>query len=249
MFPMLGPIKVYTVVYILSMVACFVAADFWCRRLALSRRVGLWLGVLYVFGMAVGARILYDVLEHRFDLRNYLRLGYYFEYGLWGGPLAYLMLASLFAILHRRRRDVLDVMVLALPLPMALAKLACFSNGCCYGLPCDWPWCVAFPEGADAPPGIARHPTQLYEILVMLVIGAVLTRLDRNRWAGLLPIWFVFLYGLGRPLTEWFRAPDPMRPSAGALTTSQLVCLVAALGAAFALLILGRLQRRRFNPP
>lgn len=45
MFPMLGPIKVYTIVCVLSMAACFVAADFWCRRLALSRRVGLWLGV------------------------------------------------------------------------------------------------------------------------------------------------------------------------------------------------------------
>ncbi len=238
MLPTIGPIKLYTLVYVLSMLAHYPAAQYWCRRMALPRRVGVWLSVLYVFGMAVGARMLYDLVQQRFDYRNYLRPGYYFEYGLWGGPLAYLVLAAQFALIHHRRRDVFDLIVLALPLPLVLAKVACLFNGCCYGLPCDWPWCVAFPVGAVTPPGIARHATQAYEILVLLIIWLVLVRLDRRRWGGLLTLWFVFLYGLGRPLTEVFRAPDAMRPSAGMITTSQLVCLAGAIAAAAALLAL-----------
>lgn len=237
MFPTIGPLKLYTVIYILSMLAHFPAAQFWCRRMALPRRTGLWLSASYFFGMAVGARILYDLVQQQFDFRNYVRLGYYFEYGLWGGPLAYLMLAVPFALLHHRRRDLLDLMVLSLPLSMVLAKTACFLNGCCYGLPCDWPWCMAFPPGADAPSSIPRHATQAYEILVVLVVWLVLVRL-RHRWSGLLTLWFVTLYGLGRPLTEVFRAPDIRRPSAGALTASQLVCLAGAFVAGVLILLL-----------
>lgn len=244
MLPNLGPLKVYTVVYILGAISFLPVAWYWCRRMALPRRLGTYLFIFYIFGMAVGARILYDLLQHRFDFANYLRLSYYFEYGLWGGPLAYLTIAACFAIRHRRRRDVLDLMVLALPLPMILAKLACLLNGCCYGLPCDWPWCVAFPPGADAPTGVARHATQAYEIIVLVVTWVVLVRLDRARWGGQLPLWFVLLYGIGRPLTEVFRAPDELRPSAGSITTSQFVCLFAAFAAGIALLLLGRSRHR-----
>jgi phosphatidylglycerol:prolipoprotein diacylglycerol transferase len=199
--------------------------------------------------MAVGARILYDVLEYRFDFRNYLHFGYYFTDGLWGGPLAYLMVAVPFALLYGDdRRKLLDFTVLTLPLPMILAKIACFVNGCCYGLPCAWPWCLASVEGADAQAGIPRHPTQLYEIVVLAVILLVFGLLDRRRWQGMLVFWFLLLYGLGRPLTEVFRMPDIRRPTAGSLTTSQAVCLAGALIAA-AVLLLSERHRHKDPPP
>ena len=249
MFPKIGPLKLYTVIYILSMFAHVWAAQVWCRRLALTRRSGLWLSAFFFFGMAVGARILYDVLQHRLHLSNYLRPGYYFEDGLWGGPLAYLLIAIPFILIRGTRwRDHLDLMVLALPLPMVLAKFACLLNGCCFGEPCDWPWCISFHPGAEAPADIPRHPTQAYEIIVLVFAWFVLVRLDRRRWAGLLTLWFGVIYGLGRPMTEIFRVVDVRRPSAGILTTSQLVCLAGAGLAALALLIL-RPPRRRLDVP
>lgn len=266
MFPAIGSLKLYTLVYALSMLSHIYFAQRWCRKLTLPRRAGLWLSAFYLFGMAVGARILYDLLQHQFDPRNYLNPRYYFTDGLWGGPLAYLMLATPFALmygLHQEgavdppvsplikgggARDMLDLMVLSLPMPMVLAKVACLINGCCFGLPCDWPWCITYPYGAEAPAGIARHATQVYEIIVLLFIWFVLMTLDRSRWRGLLTLWFVFLYGLGRPLTEFFRVPNERRPSVGFLTTSQAVCLAGALVAVIALWI-HRPPRRRFEPP
>jgi phosphatidylglycerol---prolipoprotein diacylglyceryl transferase len=43
---------------------------------------------------------------------------------------------------------------------LAIGRLGCFANGCCYGAPCEQPWAVATLEDATA-----RHPSQLYEAL------------------------------------------------------------------------------------
>ncbi len=56
----------------------------------------------------------------------------------------------------------------------------------------------------------------------------------------LLVLWFVALYGLGRPLSEFFRAPAEREPFIGTLTASQIVCLAAALTCLVALLVYQR---------
>ncbi len=126
----------------------------------------------------------------------------------------------------------LDVVVLTLPVPMILAKVACFVNGCCYGAETTVPWAMALADGARGPAGIARHSTPLYEILVLVVIMVVFAKLDPHRWKGTFVAWFVLLYGLGRPLTELFRATDELRMPVGAFSASQVTCLAAALVAA-----------------
>lgn len=217
--------------------------------MALSRWAGFGLSACYLLGMAVGARILYDVVNHQFHPGNYLRPGYYFTDGLWGGPLAYLVLASALVIVRGMRwKQSLDVMVLSLPIPMAIAKMACLFNGCCFGTPCDYPWCVVYPYGAAPPAGIARHPTQIYEIAALLMVYIVLVTLARRHSAGLLTLWFLFLYGLARPVAELFRIPGERRALFGLLTVSQAICLA---GAFVSLLVLWwvRPPRRAFEPP
>jgi phosphatidylglycerol:prolipoprotein diacylglycerol transferase len=197
--------------------------------------------------MNTGARILYDILNNRFDWINYFDPAYYMKPGMWGGPLVYLAIATAGTLLLARdRRSMLDIVVLTLPVPMILAKVACFANGCCYGAVCSLPWAVTFPEGGTertAPAGVALHPTQLYEILVLAVIMVVLVALGRGRWRGTLLAWFVMLYGIGRSLTEFFRAPEKLNAVIGPLTLSQAVCLAAALIAGLALIVIRHLER------
>ena len=240
----IGGILTYKIVYILSMITHLVLAVWLCRRRKMPVRVGVALGLCYFWGMNMGARMLYDVLHSRFDLLNYIDPDYYMKPGMWGGPLAYLTVATAGTLLLARdKRGIFDLIVLTLPLPMILAKVACFANGCCYGAPCSLPWAVTFPEGGDyytAPPGVPRHPTQLYEILVLGVIQVVFVVLDQKRWRGTLMVWFVMLYGIGRPLTEFFRAAEKRNVVIGPLTLSEAVCLAAALLAGIALIIARR---------
>jgi len=239
MWPIIAGLKTYTFIYVLSMLVHLALALFYCRRNGLSRKTGVLLGFCYFFGMAIGARILFDILHSRFNWRNYLDIHYYFVDGLWGGPLAYLAVATAGVILlSRRRRILLDIVVITLPIPMIVAKVACFGNGCCFGAQTDVPWAIRFAEGAEAPDRLPRHPTQLYEIVALLAILIVFRLLDRQRWRGTLLFWFVLVYGVGRPLSELFRAADPDVVFVGPLSSSQAVCLLAAAVSAVALMIL-----------
>jgi phosphatidylglycerol:prolipoprotein diacylglycerol transferase len=237
----IGGILTYKIVYVLSMLTFVVLALWLCRRQKIPLRIGVALGLCYIWGMNMGARMLYDLLNHRFHLPNYFDPAYYMQRGMWGGPLAYLAVATAVTLLlaHEKKR-LLDLIVLTLPLPMILAKVACFANGCCYGAPCNLPWAVTFPAGADyytAPPGIPRHPTQLYEILVLGVVQVTFLKLDRQRWKGLLMAWFVMIYGIGRPLAEFFRASEKRILFIGPFTLSEALCLTAALVAGIVLII------------
>lgn len=65
---------------------------------------------------------------------------------------------------------------LAIPLAFALAvgRLGCFVNPCCFGEPTGLPW------GVDFGDGVRRHPTQLYESVFHVVWAVILVRLNRR---------------------------------------------------------------------
>lgn len=231
----------YAIFYTLSMIIFMLLALWLCRRRGLPLINGVLLGLCYIWSMNTGARIMYDILNNRFDWSNYIDPAYYMEPGMWGGPLVYLTIAITGTLLLARdRRSMLDIVVMTLPIPMILAKVACFMNGCCYGAACHLPWAVTFPAGGTertAPPGVALHPTQLYEIIVLTIVILAFVMLDRQRWKGTLIVWFVMLYGIGRPITEFFRDPERLKIVIGPLTLSQAVCFVGAILAGLILIV------------
>jgi phosphatidylglycerol:prolipoprotein diacylglycerol transferase len=139
----------------------------------------------------------------------------------------------------------MDLIALSVPIPWLFAKLGCLLNGCCYGRPSSLPWAIMFPEGAaGAPAGVPLHPTQVYEILVVLCMVGVFAALKRERWQGTMLLWFLILYGLGRAVTEFWRGDTDHHLYVGPLTLSQLICLAAA---GFSMLVLYLVQRTRIE--
>jgi phosphatidylglycerol:prolipoprotein diacylglycerol transferase len=138
---------------------------------------------------------------------------------------------------RRRGLDILrlaDVIAPGLLLGLAIGRVGCFLNGCCFGGPCDLPWAVRFPEGA--PPAVAYpgpgggslplHPAQLYAaidaaILALLAVAYTpLARRDGEVFALVLT-----LHPLSRMLLEIIRVDEP--PALGTpLSISQLISVV-----------------------
>jgi phosphatidylglycerol:prolipoprotein diacylglycerol transferase len=148
-------------------------------------------------------------------------------------------------LLSRQRLAALDLLALTIPIPWIAAKLGCLLNGCCHGRPCSLPWAIIFPEGArNAPPGVLLHPTQLYEIGIMLVILFVFARLRSDRWRGTKLLWFLLIYGFGRAATDFFRGDNESYLYPGRLTLTQLLCIIAGVVAGLALALLLYRQSR-----
>jgi len=230
MWPRIGPVPTYSIMYILSILSHFLICYFIAKRLGLRHRVWIIVGICYMVGMTIGAKALYDIQHGQFDFGALFSSRHYLKGGLWGGLLAYFALAvPLVFVLAKHKRAALDLIALSIPIPWIFIKLGCLFNGCCYGTKCSMPWAITFPEGAGgAPAGIPLHPTQIYEILVVVCILVVFKALKYKRWQGTMLLWFLALYGLGRAATEIFRGDFDHHLYIGGLTLSQLVCLAAA---------------------
>jgi phosphatidylglycerol:prolipoprotein diacylglycerol transferase len=238
MWPSIGPIKAYGMLYLLGIVLHFAIAWRMAKHFGLKRRVWITTSVCYMLGMMAGAKLLFDLRHNMLDLSALFRVEHWLQGGLWGGLLAYFALAvPLAVLLFRPRTAVLDLVALTIPIPWMAAKLGCFLNGCCYGRPCTLPWAVVFPQGSrDAPAGIPLHPTQLYEVGIMLILLLIFSQLKSDRWQGTRLLWFLAVYGFGRAATDFLRGDTEGPLYLGLLSLTQLLSVASAV---VALLLLG----------
>jgi phosphatidylglycerol:prolipoprotein diacylglycerol transferase len=123
--------------------------------------------------------------------------------GLMGGYLAVELTKAALGV----RVKTGDTFALPLALALAVGRLGCFWNGCCYGRATGLPWAVSFEVGGRLLP---CHPTQLYEAAFHLTAAFVLAWLTAR---GLLPTRrlaaYLIAYAAFRFLTEWVR-PEPV---------------------------------------
>ncbi len=134
---------------------------------------------------------------------------------------------------------------------LAIGRIGCFLNGCCYGGACDLPWAVRFPP--DSPPWLDQaargllpaaaadggppwslpvHPAQLYAAIdaaILAVLACLATPLARRD--GQVFALVLTLHPISRLLLEAIRVDEP--PALGtSLSISQLVSLVLLVAAA-----------------
>jgi len=125
--------------------------------------------------------------------------------------------------------DVADATVWVIPIGNVFVRFGNFMNGELYGDPTTLPWAVTF----SGVPG-ARHPLQLYEMLLALIILAVtLPMVKRRAFSGQLFWTVVMLTSLGRIALDLLRSEDRVW---GVLTLGQIpAVLLVLLGAWFLL--------------
>jgi len=137
----------------------------------------------------------------------------------------------------------------ALAAAYALGRVGCFLVNDDYGRPTTLPWAVKFPEGLPpstaanmqslfgipVPPGtppntvLSVHPTQIYEVITMLVVFAILWKWRLRAWGiGALFGAYLIFAGLERFLVEFVRAKDDrlLGPFTVAQATSVLLVLI-----------------------
>lgn len=120
--------------------------------------------------------------------------------GLIGGYLCVVIAKRILKV----KRSTGDLFAPGLALGIAIGRIGCFLNGCCYGISSHLPWAVMFK-------GESRHPTQLYESLFcfILFIFLWLMRKQINKEGDLFKI-FLFIYSFFRFWIEFLRADKVM---------------------------------------
>ncbi len=96
-------------------------------------------------------------------------------------------------------------------LGMAVYRIGCIINGCCYGIPSDLPWAVVYTHpDTQAPFGKLLHPTQIYHLTLSLLAFAVLYRLQRRlKPEGSLYLLMLILFAATDLPVRFFRVEPP----------------------------------------
>ena len=213
--------------------------------------------ILVVTGL-IGTRLGYFLFERpirEFDLVAMFRVwepGMVF-YGGFG-------LAVLSAILFCRMKSVsffsvADVAAPPIALAHAFGRVGCLLAGCCYGKPSHLPWAIRFAKNrwSPAPPAIALHPTQIYEIIGLCFIVSILLLVERRqRFSGQIFALYLALYACLRMAVEHFRGDDDRGfvsfgrayPNSW-LSTSTAIGLAMIAVAAAIVVIRGRVSPKR----
>lgn len=193
-------------------------------------------------GAAIGSKLLYW-FEDPWETFDHITDPYYLMAGktIVGGLLGGLIGVETAKKLIGWSRSTGDDFTLPLIVGMSIGRIGCFLTGLSdhtYGMPTNWI------TGVDFGDGIPRHPTQLYEIVVLCGIAIILTLLNKGkRTRSTMPDGgrfqlFMFGYLCFRFGIDFIK-PTP-HPYAG-LNNVQLACL---LGLAYYSLLLIRWRRR-----
>ncbi|MEP6756376.1 MAG: prolipoprotein diacylglyceryl transferase family protein, partial [Chthonomonadales bacterium] len=118
------------------------------------------------------------------------------------------------------KRSTGDLFAVGMTAGEIVGRFGCFVGGCCYGKTCDLPWAVH-------QHGAFRHPTQLYQSAVCVVILVILLfAWKRVHTEGMIFAVQGLLYSVGRFGVEFYR--DGPRNVTG-LSNGQIFCLVTGV--------------------
>jgi phosphatidylglycerol:prolipoprotein diacylglycerol transferase len=180
---------------------------------------------------------------------------------VWRGGLAYyggFIFAAGFGLYYARKHRLgmwrmADLAAPWVAMGLALTRIGCFLNGCCFGKVSSAPWAVVFPDHSGPHEAqvaarligahqhaLAVHPTQLYLAALNLLTFFLLYFVfrGRKRFHGELFAWFLICKGVFRSLVEIWR-DDDRGVLFGWLSTSQILSVpLVALG--IYLLVRGR---------
>lgn len=200
-----------------------------------------------VLGVILGGRLGYCFFyQPAFYLSNPLEIVKVWQGGMsfHGGMLGVAVAMVLYARKRNLRwQEVWDFVAPCVPTGLATGRIGNFLGQELWGRPADpnvVPWAMIFPKATQAgQEAIARHPSQLYQVLMEGLLLFILLWLyaRKERQPGQVAAAFLFGYGVFRFIAEYFREPDAhlvwLLESTG-LTMGQWLCVpMMLIGAAW----------------
>lgn len=222
-------VKAYPFFLALAVITAVSISFFFFKKRGISKvqtRIFLFAMVLAI---PAGARLLHIASNPSFYADDPSRMFSLHPIGfaLYGGLLLAVFMA--WAVCRVMRLDiwqVADAVVPGLGIGIAVSRVGCFLNGCCFGKYTDMPWGVIFPPGCPANPGqmpgsifgrslfkslmsAPVHPTQLYELAAVLLGTALaLFIMKRQKNNGIAFLFFVVWFSAFRWINWYLRVPS-----------------------------------------
>ena len=224
------PIYSYGVLVALGCIAGAYYAAFQSWRLGIKRDDAFEASVWVIAMAVIGARIGFVIQNLPFYFTHPVQILNFRAGGMsWHGSI----FGILFGVWVPTRRmgihmvDYLDLLAPGMMLGLAIGRIGCFLNGCCYGKIAPPPWGIVTPTEDNPNVALSRYPTQLYEMTLAFIAFGFLSRaLGKRKFRGQIYCEFLITYSIIRFVVEFWRAGSVLP---GGLTLAQYVSIAIVI--------------------
>lgn len=189
LFNLLGhDIRAYSVFMALALIVVVIGIYLFAKKAGLASRPVFFILLIMAASAFVGARLLHAILNFGAYLSYPQRIIAFNLSGLslYGGEILAIitgLIANYFLKFNLWKLG--DIAAPFLGIGIAIARVGCFLNGCCFGKETNLPWAVEFPfmspahryqllsDPSEIFTVIPVHPTQIYELIAAL-IGSII---------------------------------------------------------------------------
>ena len=215
-----------------------------CQRRGLPVIYAIDMAIIGILAGFFGGRLAHVLVEApAYYWEDPIRVFYFWQGGFvsWGAYLS--VLVCWYFYLRWIKQPIwayFDVASLSFPLAMFFGRGGCLLAGCCFGRPTDFFLHLTFTDPASTAyqfyPNMPLHATQIYLMLNVLIIEAILYWFSKNHWRfqGQLFSICVGLYAIGRTGIEFLRGDaDRGVYLSGLISSGQIVMALFFAAAVF----------------
>jgi len=170
-----------------------------------------------IIGGLIGGRLAYVIYDWEHFIANPRDIIGFFGVAQNGMIIGIIVAALIYMRVTRMRFSTLlsigDAVAVWTPLALAIGRIGCTINGCCYGtFAPNLPWAVVYTHpNSLAPLNVPMHPIPIYHLLWNLIVFAIVWRLrGKFKPEGSLLFFFFCIFAAGDFAIRFLRTDVPV---------------------------------------
>lgn len=210
----IGPLEIrwYGIMVVLAVVAIIAISLLEAKRLGIAEDHIYSLGAWAVVGGVLFSRIIHVIDKWDYYIAHPMQIFTFEGLAVYGAVIGVILAIVIYCLVKKLSIWLIaDIISPGALVGMAIGRIGCAFNGCCYGLTTSLPWAVEYTcEQSYAPLGVPLHPTQIYHIIWNLVAFGILWSLRRRlKPTGSVFLIYLAFYAAGDLVIRAFRDGEP----------------------------------------
>ena len=208
-------IRWYGIMVAVAVISMLVITTREAKRLGITHDI-LTLFLCSIIGGFIGGRLAYIIYDWEHFVANPQDIIGFAGLAQNGMIIGIIVAALAYMGITRMRFSTLlsigDAAAVGTPLALAIGRVGCTLNGCCYGIPApDLPWAVVYTHlNSLAPLNTPIHPTQIYHLLWGLIVFAIVWQLrGKFKPEGVLLFFCLCIFATGDLSLRFLRDEAP----------------------------------------
>lgn len=210
----IGPFEVrwYGIMVVLAVIAIIAITLLEAKRVGIAEDHIYSLGAWAVIGGVVFSRVIHVIDKWDYYIAHPTQIFTFEGLAVYGAVIGVILAIIIYCLVKKLSIWLIaDLVSPGALVGMAIGRVGCVLNGCCYGLTTSFPWAVEYTcPTSYAPLGVPLHPTQMYHIIWNLAAFGVLWALRRRlKPQGSVFLIYLAFYAAGDLLIRFVRDGDP----------------------------------------